>query len=125
MATPFGTTTGVFGITTQQTGFLLDSRQWEYEQDTATVKNVTGDDTGESYFNERIMITLEGWVPASSPFAGTLASALTLVDTPTDYLIGSISGGTTIVQGITRGATSEDYQRLSVRAKYSPTILAA
>lgn len=125
MATSFGTTTGVFGIAAQQTGFLLDSSQSEYEQDSATVKSVVGDDTGESYFNERIMTTLEGWVPASGAFSGTLASSLTLATAPTDHLIGSVSGGTTIVQGITKGSTSEDFQRISVRTKYSPTILAA
>ena len=124
MATSFGTTNGLFGIAAQQTGFLLDSTTDEFEQDSATVKNISGDDTGESYFNERINITLEGWYPSTSGYAGTLASSITLATAPTDHLIGAVSGGTYVVQGITRSSTSEDYRRISLRAKYSPTILA-
>lgn len=124
MATSFGTTTSVFGIGSQQTGFLLDSVSDDYANDKKTCKNISGDDTGSSYYNERIDITLDGWVPSSSAFAGTLASALVLANTPADHLIGSTSGGTTVVEGVTRTATSEDYRRISVKALYSPTILA-
>jgi hypothetical protein len=124
MATSFGTTNGLFGIEAQQTGFLLDSVGYDYAQDSKTVKNIVGDDTGETYYNERIEITFDGYLPASTPYAGTLASAIVAATTPADHLIGSTSGGTTIVTGITRTHTSEDYRRISVKAKYSPTILA-
>lgn len=124
MATSFGTTTGLFGIAAQQTGFLLDSTSDDYAQDSKTVKNITGDDTGEAYYNERIEGTLDGFLPSTSAFAGTLASALTLATTPADHLIGAVTGGTTIVTGLTRSSTSEDYRRISVKWKYSPTILA-
>jgi hypothetical protein len=124
MATSFGTTSGVFGIAAQQTGFLLDSVSDDYANDKKTVKNITGDDTGSSYYNERIDITLDGWVPSSSAWAGTLASSLSLATAPADHLIGSTSGGTTVVEGVTKTSTSEDYRRISVKAIYSPTILA-
>ena len=101
MATSFGTTTGVFGIAAQQTGFLL-----------------------ESYYNERIEISLDGYEPSTSAFSGTLASAISLATAPADHLIGAVTGGTYIVQSVTRSSSSEDYRRISVKAKYSPTILA-
>lgn len=125
MATSFGTTNGIFGIAAQQTGFLTDSISCDYSNDKKTVKNVTGDDTGSSYYNERIDITIDGYVPASSAFSGTLASLLSLVTAPDDHLIGSVSGGTTVVEGVTRTSTSEDFRRISVKAIYSPTILAS
>jgi hypothetical protein len=124
MATSFGTTTGVFGIAAQQTGFLLDSVSDDYTQDSKTVKNITGDDTGESYYNERIEISLDGFAPSSSAFSGTLASAIVLATVPADHLIGAVTGGTYVVTGVTRSSTSEDYRRIAVKAKYSPTILA-
>jgi hypothetical protein len=124
MATSFGTTTGVFGIAAQQTGFLLDSVSDDYSQDSKTVKNISGDDTGESYYNERIEGSLEGYIPSTSAFSGTLASALTLATAPADHLIGAVTGGTYVVTGLTRSSTSEDYRRISVKYKYSPTILA-
>jgi hypothetical protein len=124
MATSFGTTTGVFGIAAQQTGFLLDSVSDDYTQDSKTVKNITGDDTGESYYNERIEISLDGFAPSSSAFSGTLASAIVLATAPVDHLVGAVTGGTYVVTGVTRSSTSEDYRRIAVKAKYSPTILA-
>lgn len=124
MATSFGTSAGVFGIAAQQTGFLLESTSDAYSQDSTTCKNITGDDIGETYFNERIEGSLDGWLPSGSPFTGTLASALTLATTPADHLIGAVSGGTTIVRDITRSSTSADYRRLALNWKYSPTILA-
>ena len=124
MATSFGTTTGVFGIAAQQTGFLLDSVSHDFSQDSKTVKNISGDDTGESYFNERIEISLEGFVPSTGAFSGTLASAISLATAPTDHLIGAVTGGTYVITGVTRSSSSEDFQRISVKAKYSPTILA-
>ena len=124
MATSFGTTTGLFGIAAQQTGFLLDSVADDYSQDSKTVKNISGDDTGESYYNERIEGTLDGYIPSTSAFSGTLASALTLATAPADHLIGAVTGGTYVVTGLTRSSTSEDYRRISVKYKYSPTILA-
>jgi hypothetical protein len=124
MATSFGTTTGVFGIAAQQTGFLLDSVSDDYTQDSKTVKNITGDDTGESYYNERIEISLDGFAPSSSAFSGTLASAIVLATVPAEHLKGDVTGGTYVVTGVTRSSTSEDYRRIAVKAKYSPTILA-
>jgi hypothetical protein len=124
MATSFGTTNGVFGIAAQQTGFLLDSVSDDYTQDSKTVKNITGDDTGESYYNERIEISLDGFAPSSSAFSGTLASVIVLATAPAEHLIGAVTGGTYVVTGVTRSSTSEDYRRIAVKAKYSPTILA-
>jgi hypothetical protein len=124
MATSFGTTTGLFGIAAQQTGFLLDSVSDDYAQDSKTVKNISGDDTGEAYYNERIEISLDGYAPSTSAFSGTLASAISLATVPADHLIGAVTGGTYVITGVTRSSTSEDYRRISVKAKYSPTILA-
>lgn len=125
MATLLGATNGVFGIAAQQTGFLLDSQSWAYSDEVKMVKNITGDDTGESHYNEKVEISLSGFLPSSSAFAGTLASSLTLITVPTDHLIGSISAGMTIIQTISRTNSSEDYQKVELTAKYSPTIVSA
>jgi hypothetical protein len=125
MATLLGATNGVFGIANAQTGFLLDSTSWAYSDDVKMVKNISGDDTGEAHYNERVEIQLSGFLPATSAFSGTLASSIALATVPTDHLIGSISAGLTIIQTITRNNSSEDYQRIELTAKYSPTIVSA
>ena len=125
MATLLGATNGVFGIANAQTGFLLDSTSWAYSDDVKMIKNISGDDTGEAHYNERVEIQLSGFLPATSAFSGTLASSIALATVPTDHLIGSISAGMTIIQTITRNNSSEDYQRIELTAKYSPTIVSA
>ena len=125
MATLLGATNGVFGIANAQTGFLLDSTSWAYSDDVKMVKNISGDDTGEAHYNERVEIQLSGFLPATSAFSGTLASSIALATVPTDHLVGSISAGLTIIQTITRNNSSEDYQRIELTAKYSPTIVSA
>ena len=125
MATLLGATNGVFGIANAQTGFLLDSTSWAYSDDVKMVKNISGDDTGEAHYNERVEIQLSGFLPASTAFSGTLASSITLATVPTDHLVGSISAGMTIIQTITRNNSAEDYQRIELTAKYSPTIVSA
>ncbi len=125
MATLLGATNGVFGIANAQTGFLLDSTSWAYSDDVKMVKNISGDDTGEAHYNERVEIQLSGFLPASTAFSGTLASSITLATVPTDHLVGSITAGLTIIQTITRNNSAEDYQRIELTAKYSPTIVSA
>ena len=84
MATSFGSTLGIFGIAAQQTGFLTDSISCDYPNDKKTVKNVTGDDTGSSYYNERIDITIDDQdstqvmlVPGGMLVVHTVRSAVT------------------------------------------------
>lgn len=125
MATLLGATNGVWGIATQQSGFLLDGSSQAYEQDEKMVKNITGDDTGISMYNERINGTLSGFIPAASAFTGTIASAITLATTPADHLIGTVSSGIYITKSITATQSNEDYRKLELTYTYNPTIVSA
>lgn len=125
MATLLGATNGVFGIPGQQTGFLLDSSSQAYSADEKTVKNITGDDTGISFYNEKIEFSLGGFVPATSAFSGTISASIALATAPTDHLVGSISAGIFIAKTITKTQASEDYQKVELSGTYNPTIVAS
>jgi hypothetical protein len=125
MATQFGATgsKGVFGITAAETGILADTATYAYSQESKVVRNVTGDTIGKTFYDERIEVSLSGFVPDSSAFTGTLAATITLVTAPTDYLKGSV-GTITIVDSVTRSHTSEDFQKLDITAMNHPLITA-
>lgn len=125
MATQFGATgsKGIFGITAAETGILADTATYSYSQESKVVRNVTGDTIGKTFYDERIEVSLSGFVPDSSAFTGTLAAAITLITTPTDYLKGSV-GTITIVDSVTRSHTSEDFQKLDITAMNHPLITA-
>ena len=76
------------------------------------------------FAEQPIEISLDGYAPSTSAFSGTLASAISLATAPDDHLIGAVTGGTYVVTGVTRSSTSEDFKRIAVKAKYSPTIIA-
>jgi hypothetical protein len=123
MATLLGATNGLFGIATQQTGFLLDGSSQAFEQDEKMVKNISGDDTGISMYNERIQFSLSGFVPATSGYSGTIAASITLATAPEDHLIGNVTSGIYIVKGITKTQAAEEYRRIELNGTYSPTIV--
>ena len=122
MATLLGATNGVWGIPAQQTGIITDSVDWDYQSESKMVKNITGDRTGISFFDETCKISVSGSIPASSPFAGTISAVVTLITVPTDHLVGSISAGLTIITSIKSGQSNEDYRKVSFEAEYSPTL---
>jgi len=124
MATLLGATNGVWGIPAQQTGFLLEGVTWSYKCQTKHVMNITGDRTGRSDFDEDCVITLNAKIPATSAFAGTISSAITLATVPTDHLIGSISAGLTIIDTIENTQAADDYRASSLSATYCPGITA-
>ncbi|MGA0019467.1 MAG: hypothetical protein ACO3IL_05690 [Steroidobacteraceae bacterium] len=119
MATSFGTA-APFGLTFE-TGIITDSLSYSYTQENKALRNGTGDITGKTYYNEQIEVSISGYIPTSTPYATTLAAAITLVTAPEDYLKGSI-GTTTIVESVTRSHTIEDYQRIEVTAMNHPLI---
>ena len=125
MATQFGATgsKGVFGIGAAETGILADTVSYAYSQESKVVRNITGDTVGKTFYDERIEVSISGFVPDSTPFAGSLATAITLITAPTDYLKGSV-GTTTIVDSVTRSHTSEDFQKLDITAMNHPLITA-
>lgn len=125
MATQFGATgsKGIFGITAAETGILADTATYSYSQESKVVRNITGDTIGKTFYDERIEVSLSGFVPDSSAFTGTLAAAITLITAPTDYLKGSV-GTITIVDSVTRSHTSEDFQKLDITAMNHPLITA-
>ena len=119
MATQFGTAS-TFGLTFE-TGIITDSIGYSYTQENKALRNGTGDITGKTYYNEQIEVSIAGYIPTSTPYATTLAAAITLVTAPEDYLKGSV-GASTIVESVTRTHTIEDYERIEVTAINHPGI---
>jgi hypothetical protein len=111
MATQFGTA-APFGLTAQ-TGVIQYGNTWSYTDKVKPILDGDGDDTGSTHYGERIDGTITGYIPTSTPFSGTLAATISLTDTPTDYLKGSI-GSNYIVNGVTVTKSNEDYQQIEI-----------
>ena len=112
MATQFGTS-GVFGLDDFQAGVIQESNSWNYTDKKKFVMSKVGDDVGSVHYGERVEGTISGLIPATSAFSGTLASAITLTDAPTDFLKGSL-GTSVIVDSISVTQSNEDYQKIEI-----------
>jgi hypothetical protein len=121
MAQQFGIA-ALFGIAAQETGLILETSGYNFEQESKPIRNITGDTTGKTYFDERFSASFSGYIPTSGGFSTTLASTITLVTTPTDYFSGSV-GTTTIVESVSLSNTVDDYRRIEISAMHHPLIV--
>lgn len=119
-ATQFGI--GKWGVGADETGIIIQNISYNYSQDKKEVRNRTGDVAGISYYNERVEVKLQGVVPTTSAFSGTLATALTLSNSIVDHLKGTVSGGSLLIEEISKEASAEDYETIEVSATYYPSI---
>jgi len=119
-ATSFGD--GSWGINSEETGFIIESVSHNYTNEMKPIKNRTGNTTGVTYYDEKVKISLDGKLPKTSPFSGTIASSLTLGNGLSAYLKGGVSGGLTIVEGVTIDQNMEDYKAIKLEAVFYPNI---
>jgi hypothetical protein len=113
---------GRWGIGADQTGMIIESITHDYTNSSKTVKDRTGNTSGITYYDEMVKISLDGKVPKTTTFSGTLATALTLGNSLSSYLKGDITGGSTLIEGITLDYNQEDYQGFKVQATYYPNV---
>lgn len=120
MATQFPASYATFGLAAE-TGIITDSLTWNYSQDSKEIRDPDGDVSGKAYYNERIEIAIAGFLPVTTPYATTLAAAITLVTAPTDFLKGSL-GSLTVVESVNVTQSNEEYKRIEVNAMHHPVL---
>ena len=111
MATQFGTG-AEFGLT-DQTGVITDSTSWNYTQQKKVIMDADGDPVSSTYYGEGIEGTITGYIPTSTPYSTTLAASLSVSDTPTDFLVGSV-GSVSIVESVSVTKANDDYEKIEI-----------
>lgn len=122
-ATLLGSDNGIWGINDIQPGFILNSSSQEYTSDEKSVKNISGDDTGLSHYNERINGTLEGFIPADDGFSQTISTMVQLATAPANHLVQGVSGGSYVIKSISTTQSNEEYQGISLNYTYHPKVI--
>ena len=122
MATLTGTTIGLWAFASAQTGMLIESQSENSKCKDKEIPDYKGDPVGISQWAETVTISQAGYVPATSAFTGTLASAMSITNTIYDHIQGSISGGTYLIKDVTRNRAAEDFQKITIGSVYYPLI---
>lgn len=120
-ATSFGD--GKWGIDALESGIIIESITHDFSNSNKTIKDRTGNTIGITYYDEQIKISLNGKVPETTPFSGTLAAVLTLGNSPDSFLKGGMTGGLVLIEGITIDTAQEDYKSIKISATKYPNMV--
>jgi hypothetical protein len=112
-------TSVVFGCTAE-TGILINSFSRQVSREKAEIMDNDGDVVALSYFKPTATISIEGSVNGSTGVAAAAPGvALTIASTTSGN---GITGGSIIVDSVTRSETSEGFATFSVEATQYPSI---
>jgi hypothetical protein len=112
-------TSVVFGCTAE-TGILINSYSRQVSREKSEVMDNDGDVVAVSYFKPTASISIEGTINGSTGVAAAAPGvALTIASTTSGS---GITGGSIIVDSVTRSETSEGFATFSVEATQYPSI---
>ena len=112
-------TSVVFGCTAE-TGIIINSFSRQVSREKAEVMDNDGDVVAVSYYKPTATISIEGTLNGSTGVAAAVPGvALTLASTTSGS---GVTGGSIIVDSVTRSETSEGFATFSVEATQYPSI---
>ena len=121
-ATSLGTT-GNWGITADESGIIITDLAFAYSHQEKTVLDKAGEVIGAAFYRGTVDVKISGLVAKTSAFSGKIGAALTLANTMPAHL--QTSGGTTVLQQVTRSLSCEDFEKIDISATHYPAIAAA
>jgi hypothetical protein len=112
-------TSVVFGCTAE-TGIIINSFSRQVSREKAEVMNNSGDVVAISYYKPTASISIEGVVNGSTGVAAAAPGvALSIASTTSGN---GITGGSVIVDSVTRNETSEGFSTFSVEGTQYPLL---
>ena len=124
-ATALTNGSGDWGLESVETGIILNTISFQYTHQSATLEDITGNTESVTYYDEKVEISIEGEIPATSPFAGKLGNELTLLNAIPDHVRAGVAGGSVLIEDINVGHDRKGYKKVSVKATLFPNITVA
>ena len=121
-ATSLGTT-GNWGIAADESGIIITDLAFAYSHQEKTVLDKAGEVIGAAFYRGTVDVKISGLVAKTSAFSGKIGAALTLANTMPAHL--QASGGTTVLQQVTRSLNCEDFEKIDIAATHYPAIASA
>jgi hypothetical protein len=119
IVTSSAATSVVFGCTAE-TGIIINSYSRQVSREKAEVMDNDGDVVAVSYYKPTATISIEGTLNGTTGVAAAVPGvALTLASTTSGS---GITGGSILVDSVTRSETSEGFAAFSVEATQYPSI---
>lgn len=113
---------GVWGIEEDETGLLIQDISHSYKSEKATLTNRVGNTVGSVYYNPTVEVSYTAYVPKTTPWMEVIGSAVTFANT-FEAFIEDATGGTTVLESVTKTKANKDYQKLQIQAVYYPYVV--
>jgi hypothetical protein len=122
-ATSLGTV-GVFGIASDESGFVIHDLSWSFSAEQKEFLNRSGEIIGLARFKEKVDVKMSGFIPSSAPFSGKISAVLTITNAMPAHKQ-QAAGGSTIITEITRSLNNEDFEKIEISATHYPFLTVA
>jgi len=120
MAATFLGTTGNWGIPNDQSGIIISDLSFDFSQQEKPVLDKSGEIQGLALYQSKVEVKISGLVAKTSPFSGKIGAALVLANAIPAHL--TPTGGTTIIQQISRSLNNEDFEKIDITATHYPFV---
>ena len=114
-------TTGNWGITADETGIIVTDLSFDYSHQEKTVLDKAGEIVGVAFYQGKVDVKLSGLVSKAAAFSTKIGTALTLSNAMPAHL--QTSGGTTVLQQVTRSLNCEDFEKIDIAATHYPAVI--
>ena len=120
MAATFLGTTGNWGIPNDQSGLILYDASFDFSQQEKTVLDKSGEIQGLALYQPKVEVKMSGLVAKTAPFSAKIGTVLVLANAIPAHL--TPTGGSTIIQQISRSLNNEDFEKIDITATHYPFV---
>jgi len=115
-------TVAPWGIAAAETsiGIIIEGIDETTRNEKNYIKNIVGERTGRSDFDESIEVKLSGKITSSAPFTTKLGANITLANTIVSNSLFNNNTGRTVVNEVKRTASNEDWRGVEVDIEIRP-----
>jgi hypothetical protein len=115
-------TVAPWGIAAAETsiGIIIEGIDETTRNEKNYIKNIVGERTGRSDFDESIEVKLSGKITSSAPFTTKLGANITLANTIVSNSLFNNNTGRTVVNEVKRSASNEDWRGIEVDIEILP-----
>jgi len=115
-------TVAPWGIAAAETsiGIIIEGIDETTRNEKNYIKNIVGERTGRSDFDESIEVKLSGKITSTAPFTTKLGANITLANTIVSNSLFNNNTGRTVVNEVKRSASNEDWRGIEVDIEILP-----
>lgn len=113
-------TVGVHGISTDETGMIIEKLDDVSKVQKNYMKSKIGERVGRADYDESMELNIEGKLTASTPWSQKLSAVLTIANTIAATHLNAATAGKTLIDEVKRTRANEDWMGIAVSAEMLP-----